>query len=276
MVGIALYLLCVGILSTGSTREQIYRRSDAIRGGRACCVMAIILAYLLNILWMLALSITAVMGIVYYVFSELCSSITVVSESNCLDFSVFRPLIRDISQAVSCITFPTAYPHNRQITFITCFQSLVLCGGTLQQFCAVSDTVVAWYFIGFIGSLLICLGLVQFMASNAANYSHVYNEERYNELRDVVFSDSYPEYSPNPNIYAPPVKYPLGTPQMNGTLSTYNYGTQPRNALPPPPMSHQGSMLRQQPNGTMQYPHSRRNSYHNSFQDNLGWPSSQY
>lgn len=101
MVGIALYLLCVGILSTGSTREQIYRRTDAIRGGRACCVMAIILAYLLNILWMLALSITAVMGIVYYVFSELCSSITVVSESNCLDFSVFRPLIQDISQAVS-------------------------------------------------------------------------------------------------------------------------------------------------------------------------------
>lgn len=122
--------------------------------------------------------------------------------------------------------------------------------------------------------MIICLGLIQFMASNAANYSHVNNEERYNELRDVVFSETYPDYSPSPNIYAPPTKYPIGTPQMNGTLSTYNYGTQPRNSIP-----QQSSMLRQQQqnNGTLQYQqHSRRNSYHNSFHENLGWPNSQY
>lgn len=124
--------------------------------------------------------------------------------------------------------------------------------------------------------MIICLGLVQFMASNAANYSHVNNEERYSELRDVVFSESYPDYSPSPNIYAPPNKFPLGTPQMNGTLSTYNYGTQPRNSMPLPQIPQQGSMLRQQANGTIQYPHSRRNSYHNSFHDNLGWPNPQY
>jgi uncharacterized BrkB/YihY/UPF0761 family membrane protein len=49
MVGMALYLLCVGILSTGSTREQVYRYQNARQGGRACCIMAIILAYLLNV-----------------------------------------------------------------------------------------------------------------------------------------------------------------------------------------------------------------------------------
>lgn len=101
MVGMALYLLCVGILSTGSTREQIYKRSSARRGGRACCIIAIVLAYMLNILWMFVLAITAIMSAVYYVFSKLCAAQTVVSENNCLDFSVFRPLIKDISQAVS-------------------------------------------------------------------------------------------------------------------------------------------------------------------------------
>jgi len=256
MVGMALYLLCVGILSTGSTREQIYKRPRARKGGRACCIIAIILAYTLNILWIFVLAITAIMSAIYFIFSKLCGSLTVYSEANCLDFSVFKPLVKDFSQA-----------------------SLVLCGGNVQQFCALTDTIVTWYIVGFVGSLIICLGLVQFLASNAANYSHVNNEERYSELRDVVFSESYPDYSPSPNIYAPPTKYPLGTPQLNGTMSTYNYGTQPRNSiLPPPPQQipHQGSMLRQQQNGTLQYPHSRRNSYHNSFHDNIGWANSQY
>ncbi|KAI6242695.1 hypothetical protein M3Y99_00175300 [Aphelenchoides fujianensis] len=260
MVAMALYLLCIGILSTGSTREELYKRPSARRSGRAGCVVAIVLAYLLNILWMLVLSITAIMSAMYFVFSRLCASLTVYTEANCLDFSVFRPLVQDFSDA-----------------------SLNLCGGNVQQFCALTNTVVTWYLVGFIGSLIICLGLVQFMASNAAKLLprwasacwnrgivcvlSVTNEERFSELRDIVFSESYPDYSPSPNIYAPP-KYPLSGP--SGTLSSYNqYGTQPRN--PMPPSLHQGTLLRQQ------YPHSRRNSYHNSLhENNNGWMSSQY
>jgi hypothetical protein len=208
------------------------------------------------------LSVTAIMSGMYYVFSRLCASLAQFTEASCLDFSVFRPLVSDFSDAVSLF-----------LNFFSLdFQSLVLCGGNVQQFCALTNTVVTWYIVGFVGSMIICLGLIQFMASNAANYSHVNNEARYSELRDVVFSENYPEYSPTPNIYAPPAKY--GPPQMNGTMSTYNYGTQPRNPPPLPPMH--GSMLRQQ-NGTLQYPHSRRNSYHNSFHDNIGWAAnSQY
>jgi hypothetical protein len=101
MVGMALYLLCVGILSTGSTREQIYRRPNARKGGRACCVFAIILAYILNILWMLVLAITAIMSAMYYVFSRLCASLTVFTEANCLDFSVFRPLVKEFTNGKS-------------------------------------------------------------------------------------------------------------------------------------------------------------------------------
>jgi hypothetical protein len=115
MVGMALYLLCVGILSTGkflykisinllflgSTREQVYKRPQARRGGRACCIIAIILAYLLNVLWIFVLSITAILSAIYFIFSKLCASLTVYSEANCLDFSVFRPLVKDFSQAVS-------------------------------------------------------------------------------------------------------------------------------------------------------------------------------
>ncbi|KAI6196896.1 hypothetical protein M3Y94_01162100 [Aphelenchoides besseyi] len=242
MIAMALYLLCVGILSTGSTREEIYKRPNARRGGRICCVVAIILAYLLNILWILVLSITAILSAMYYLFSQLCSSFTVYSETSCLDFSVFRPLVRDFSDA-----------------------SLNLCGGNVQQFCALTNTVITWYLVGFTGSLIICLGLVQFIATNSANYCQVNNEERYSELRDIVFSETYPDYSTSPNIYAPP-KYPLaGT----NTMSTYNSATQPRN--PMPANMHQGSLLRQQ-----QYPHSRRNSYHHSLPENNAWMSYQY
>jgi hypothetical protein len=50
------------------------------------------------------------------------------------------------------------------------FQSLQFCEGKLQQFCALTNTVVVWYFVGLLGALIICTGLLQFIATNSAKY----------------------------------------------------------------------------------------------------------
>ncbi|KAH7718882.1 Myelin proteolipid protein PLP [Aphelenchoides avenae] len=249
MVGLAVVQLCVGALSTGSTREEVYKRLDARQGGRIMCVVAIALAYVLNILWMLAFATTAVFSFVYYIFSELCSSLTSYGDSNCLDFSVFRPLVKDFSDA-----------------------SLVLCGGSVQQFCALTNTVVTWYVVGFIGSMIICLGLIQFMASNAANYSHLRSQNRYIELKELIIAETAAD--PVPAVHK---RHSSG---QNGTLrkqypppivgggpappTSYPYPAYPR---PHPPM-RQGSHGFAGAGGTQR---ARRNSYHNSMHGSSYW-----
>src|SRR4051794_20602466 len=104
MVTVALVLLIVGILSTGSTRETVYSRASARKGGRMFCIVGIALAYMLNILWIAIISITAILSFIYLMFSELCASLTVYTEDSCLNFSVFRPLVKDFSDAVGVIT----------------------------------------------------------------------------------------------------------------------------------------------------------------------------
>uniref|UniRef100_A0A914XZE3 Uncharacterized protein n=1 Tax=Panagrolaimus superbus TaxID=310955 RepID=A0A914XZE3_9BILA len=181
----SLFLLLIGVLSTGSTREEIYKRKDSRRGGRIICAIAIVVSYLLNILWILIVSITAILSFIYYIFSRLCSSLQEYSENTCLDFDVFKPLVQQYSNP-----------------------DLKLCGGNVQQFCAVTNTVFSWNIVGFIGALIIVLGLVQFIASNASNYAHVNNEQRYIELKEVLYMEGVVgrDFIPPPQ---PPVRaYP--------------------------------------------------------------------
>lgn len=66
----------------------------------------------------------------------------------------------------------------------------MLCGGNVQQFCALTSTVFIWYLVGFFGSAIVCLGLVQFMASSAANYAHLNQETRHCELEEVLYAET--------------------------------------------------------------------------------------
>lgn len=101
MAGVSIVLLSIGMLSTGATREEVYRRKSARQGGRLACIVSIIVSYLLNIIWMSVLATTAILCFVYFIFGELCSTLKAYDEANCLDFSVFRPLLKDVSDSVS-------------------------------------------------------------------------------------------------------------------------------------------------------------------------------
>lgn len=101
MIVVAFAQLLIGVLSTGSTREEIYKRASAQRGGLISCVVAIMLSYILTILWIFFVALTAILSFVYLIFSKLCASLPTYSEDNCLDFRVFKPLVSDITDSVS-------------------------------------------------------------------------------------------------------------------------------------------------------------------------------
>uniref|UniRef100_A0A914N6I4 Uncharacterized protein n=1 Tax=Meloidogyne incognita TaxID=6306 RepID=A0A914N6I4_MELIC len=170
MFVISAAFLLIGILSTGQTREHIFRQMPrSRRGGRISCILAICLASLLNLLWIIILALTAIMCFIYLIFSVLCTNIggNTSTTKSCLDFNSFKPLF-------------FSSEDNRSLQF---------CEGQLQQFCALTNTVVIWYFVGLFGALIICFGLLQFIASNSANYAHIGNEARYDELLAIFNSE---------------------------------------------------------------------------------------
>ncbi|VDM38569.1 unnamed protein product [Toxocara canis] len=163
LMGIAtLMLLTVGTMSTGSTRDELYSGVRGQMGGRVANGFALISAYVLNVCWLLCFACTAILCFIYYAFNSLCSSLTDFSDSNCLDFGAFRPLFQRFSSS-----------------------SLRLCGGDLQEFCALSSSAFAWYVVGLVGTFLTIKGLVHFLICCSANYAHVSSGTKYADLREV-------------------------------------------------------------------------------------------
>ncbi|CAG9536545.1 unnamed protein product [Cercopithifilaria johnstoni] len=160
----ALILLVIAAMSTGSTRKELYRGVRGRMGGKLANAFALITAYLLNMCWLVCFAIVVVLCFVYYIFTFLCSSIS-FNDSDCLDFSLFQPFIQQISK-----------------------NSLKLCGGDVQQFCALSWSAFAWYLVSLISCLIVIKGLEHFMICSAANYAHISSGLKYLELRELLLS----------------------------------------------------------------------------------------
>uniref|UniRef100_A0A0N4UN78 MARVEL domain-containing protein n=1 Tax=Dracunculus medinensis TaxID=318479 RepID=A0A0N4UN78_DRAME len=161
----SIILLIIGMLSTGSTRNEFYRNPRSRFGGRVANAVALIVSYILNLFWLLAFAITAIFSFVYYIFTGLCSSVAFDDHKDCLDLSVFQPFIRRISSS-----------------------SFVLCGGDVQQFCALSSSAFVWFIVALIANLLVIKGLVHFLICCSANYAHVTSGLKYASLKEVLLS----------------------------------------------------------------------------------------
>lgn len=163
---IAIVLLTIGAMSTGATRNEFFRGVEGRMGGRCANVIAMIFGYFSHLCWLFAFAGTAILCFVYYIFDQLCRPITGFSDTSCLDFTIFESLVNKVSS-----------------------ESLKLCGGDLQQFCALTSTAYVWYIVGFIGCLITVLGLLHFLMCSAANYSHVSFGIKAEELRELVVSN---------------------------------------------------------------------------------------
>lgn len=270
MIIVALILLTVGVLSTGSTRNEVYRRESARQGGRFACLASIIISYLLYLFWMIAFVLTAILSFIYILFSALCEQ-KFDRENDCLDLSILQHLFK-----MNDITIT----------------KLILCGGQAQQFCAVSTTAVVWYLAGLFGSAIVCLGLVQFMVTSAANYVHLRQETKRTELEEVLYAETGTNFA-NMNAQLPLCQFQGNS---SGNLMDYQGdninldGTIYSKKLPPPPQqpvrmrpgNQQTQHMRyyQTPQqNTQQYSTNlRRTSYHASQNVDLnnGWGNNLY
>uniref|UniRef100_A0A914V6U5 M6 n=1 Tax=Plectus sambesii TaxID=2011161 RepID=A0A914V6U5_9BILA len=194
----ALVLLVVGIMSTGATRTSVYQGVRARLGGRIACAVSMIFTYLLNICWLVVLSLTVVLCFSYMVFSTLCRSVGGYSETHCLNLTVIRPLLSDDASST---------------------EPLTLCGGDLQQFCALTNTASTWYYVGYFGCVVVVLGLIHFMICLSANYAHINDGSKYMELREIWQTEENDLNAMGMPAYKPPARRPGPPPTPN-----YNNG----------------------------------------------------
>lgn len=104
MIIIAFGLLLIGILCTGTTREEIFEQSSTQRKGLILCTIGIIFSYFLSILWIFFIVIITIICFIYLIFSQICLPKSYYSNKDCLDFKMLKSLKNDIPDSV-CFFF---------------------------------------------------------------------------------------------------------------------------------------------------------------------------
>jgi hypothetical protein len=88
----------------------------------------------------------------------------------------------------------------------------------LQQFCALTATASTWYYVGYVGCIVVVLGIVHFLICLAANYAHIKDGSKYMELREIYLTEENELNSMGLPIYHPPP--PRGVRRVNPNVTT--------------------------------------------------------
>ncbi|CAI5440955.1 unnamed protein product [Caenorhabditis angaria] len=172
----SLFFLIIGFTATGATRTTVYNNNDSQCGGKFACVLAMFFDLILLVAWLFIIAIVSMLSIFYFFFDRLCWLLPAYTEADCIDLHVFWPLVASFSNS-----------------------NLRLCGGDVQQFCALSSTAFTWYVIGWVGCVLVIIGLLLFFGIHASNYAHIGNAHRYIELDQLRIIDYPPPPAPSQN-----------------------------------------------------------------------------
>ncbi|CAI2344875.1 unnamed protein product [Caenorhabditis sp. 36 PRJEB53466] len=198
----SLFFLCIGFTATGGTRETMYKDDEARCGGKVACVIAMIFDVLLVIAWLFIISIVSWLCIFYYFFDRLCLDLPGYTDGDCIDLHVFWPLVSSFANS-----------------------NLRMCGGDVQQFCALTSTAFTWYVIGWVGCVLIILGILLFFGIHASNYAHIGNANRYVELGNLRMVDHRDSGDDRLGRGRLPEKFEVQSTQWSDSRANYSMRT---------------------------------------------------
>ncbi|KAH3833319.1 neuronal membrane glycoprotein M6-a-like [Dreissena polymorpha] len=171
----AIMLLIFGFLATGATRKNVYSGASCIMGGRVSAGFFMFISYILNLAWMgvTALCVIPIAG--YLMLRSICSTEVYSKDASSLGGYCFSLTHFGIYRNQS---FPPGItPPGRE----------ALCGHTeLRRFCDNIEISGPLFCVAFVGAVLICLGMLHFMVSLAANYTRIRISKELTDLRDAV------------------------------------------------------------------------------------------
>ncbi|KAG6458643.1 neuronal membrane glycoprotein M6-b [Manduca sexta] len=171
MAALGFMLLCLGCLTTGATRQKVYRAWRARVGGRISCAVFMIITYILTFVWILLLGFLVITTFLFTIFWKLCLK----PDTNCIDFTQFD------------FMFPSSV---RQ-------EDMKICGEhKIKLFCKdCVEKAEIMFILAMVACILVILSLVHYLMCLSANYAHIRDHEKFQELQEL-------QYLTNPDLHA--------------------------------------------------------------------------
>lgn len=171
----AVLLLIFGFLATGATRKNVYSGAKCIMGGRISAGFFMVISYILNLAWMVIMSVGVIPVIFYISLSSICDTDIYSKDAQGLENYCFR------------LTQFGIYRNDSYALGIKPPGKESLCGhAELRRFCDRIAEAGPLFCVAFVGAFLICLGMLHFMICLAANYTRIRISKELTEYRDAV------------------------------------------------------------------------------------------
>lgn len=166
MGAIGLMILFIGFLTTGATRHRVYRAWRARVGGRISCAVYMAITYALQLLWLIIFCILVIVTFVFTIFWNLCSNRN-SSSTSCIDFKQFDFL----------------FPSNiRPDDMMVCEPD------EMKLFCKdYVEKAENMFILAVAACFLVILSLVHYLMCLSANYAHIRDHEKLQELQELQY-----------------------------------------------------------------------------------------
>jgi Myelin proteolipid protein (PLP or lipophilin) len=165
MAALGFMILFVGFLATGATRHRVYRAWGSRVGGRISCAVFMAITYILNIVWIVILCFLAIITFVFTVFWNMCSNPQVQSHATCIHLEQFY------------FMFP-AGTREEHMRICEEFKVKAFCKDAVEK-------AEVMFILATLSCLLIILSLVHYLMCLAANYAHIRDHEKFQELQEL-------------------------------------------------------------------------------------------
>ncbi|XP_054265990.1 neuronal membrane glycoprotein M6-a-like isoform X2 [Macrosteles quadrilineatus] len=167
MAALGLMILFVGFLATGATRVRVYRAWTARVSGRISCAVFLGLSYVLQLVWILIFCFLLILTTMFTMFFGLCTSHRVREEHQCIDFT----------------QFDFVFPVNTRA------EDMKVCEAQeIKLFCKdYVEKAEMMFIFATIACLLVILSLVHYLMCLAANYAHIRDHEKLQELQELQY-----------------------------------------------------------------------------------------
>jgi len=165
MGALGLMILTVGFLTTGATRNTVYRAWGSRVGGRISCAVFMGITYILQLAWVLMFIFLVITTFVYTTFWQMCANPRVSTRQDCIDFTQFY------------FFFPEGHPQ----------EDMKVCGDQdIKLFCKdYVEKAEIMFILATVSCILIILSLIHYLMCLAANYAHIRDHEKLQEIQDL-------------------------------------------------------------------------------------------
>ncbi|KAL1445875.1 hypothetical protein WDU94_003546 [Cyamophila willieti] len=167
MGALGVMILFVGFLATGATRHKVYRAWRARVSGRISCAVFMAITYILQMFWILMLCVLTLITFIFTTFWQLCSNPLVHTENHCIDFT----------------QFPFFFPTNIRP------EDMKVCEShEIKLFCRdYVERAELMFILATIACVLIVLSLIHYLVCLSANYAHIRDHEKFQELQELQY-----------------------------------------------------------------------------------------